>query len=179
MKAKLIIALALMLCGSLIGCSTPKGGLEIQKETRLPIKFAGYRELYIFIAHQVDEDFPTDNHTLFKLAADSTTKIVTLDSKEIPYVYLIENHYYNGGIYDQMRGAHGNGSFFVVRPLANNDAALDTDKGFELVGILSGNVYELTHINGKPRFTTYWHISAGEHPKTDYDWNGKYFEQVK
>lgn len=183
MNFKPILCLALVLAGGLLGCSTTKTTLvskDSNHETiKLPVKFAGYREFYTFVAQHFYGGMPTDADTLFKLAADSTTEIVTLSDEKIPYVYLVTSHYYNGGIYDQIRGAQGNGAYFILRPLATDYATLNTDKGFELVGILAGNSCELTHSNGRPQFVTHWHMSAAESPESIYEWNGKVFEQIK
>jgi hypothetical protein len=94
------------------------------------------------------------------------------------YVYLVTVHYYNGGVFDQIRGAQGNGSYYILRPLSVY-SALDTDKGFELVGVVEGNSWKLMHSNGRCRFVTYWHVSAAESPESIYEWNGKFFEQQK
>jgi len=181
-KSKLILCLALILSGGLFGSSTAKptvAGDTDAEQIKLPIKFAGYRELYAFIAQNSGGGLPTDANTLFKLAADSKTEIITLSDEKMPYVYLIESHYYNGGIYDQIRGAQGNGSYFILRPLATNYAARDTDKGFELIGIADGNSCAMTNSNGKLQFVTHWHLSATESPESIYEWNGKFFELVK
>ena len=177
MKPKLILCLALVVlsCG-LAGCSTTKpvvatGDAAIEP-IKLPVKFAGYREFFTFVAKNTYGGMATDADTLFKLAADSTIKIVGLDFKSMPYVYVVQDHYYNGYL-DEIRGAQGNGQYYILRPLINDGGA---SEGFELVGILDGNAYEVQHINETPRFVSYWHLSAGEHPETIYEWNGKFFE---
>jgi hypothetical protein len=189
MNPKLLLCLALVLSGGLFGCSTARPtfvtGDTDSKPIRLPIKFAGYREFYTFVAQHTSGGVPTNADTLFNLAADSTTKIITLgmgDSRneKMPYVYLVTPHYYNGGVFDQIRGAQGNGEYYILRPLSKY-TALDTDKGFELVGILEGNAYTVQdiNVNETPRFVSYWHLSAGEHPESIYEWNGKFFAQIK
>jgi hypothetical protein len=179
MKPKLVLCLVLVLSGGLFGCSTTKPALIAgdadAEQIKLPIKLAGYREFFTFVAQNTYGGMPTDADVLFKLAADSTIKIIGLDFKQMPYVYLVEDHYYIGE-YDGIRGAQGNGQYYILRPLAADNAALG---GFELVGILDGNAYTVQHINGKPQFVSYWHLSAGEHPETIYEWNGKFFEQKK
>jgi hypothetical protein len=176
---KLILGLALVLSGGLFGCSTAKPVLTAGDagagQIKLPIKFAGYREFYTFVAQNTYGGMPTDADTLFKLAADSTIEIVGLDFKQMPYAYVVEDHYFSGE-FDEIRGAQGNGQYYILRPLATGRAVLG---GFELVGILDGNAYTVQHINGTPRFVSYWHLSANEHPETIYEWNGKYFEPKK
>ncbi len=126
--------------------------------------------------------YSADTDALLKMASDSTTTIITVDDDKAmqdKYIYLIEPHYYDGGIFDKIRGAQGNGSYYVLRPLATNYTEVDTDKGFELIGILSGNSCEFTHETGKPAFVTHWHMSAAEAPETIYEWNGNFFEALK
>jgi len=179
MNPKLILCLVLVLSGILFGCSTTKPAFVIGDtdagQIKLPVKFAGYREFFTFVGQGSINGMPINGDTVFKLAADSTIKIIDLNFKQMPYVYLVESHYFRGA-YDEIRGAQGNGQYYILRPLATGNAALG---GFELVGILDGNAYEVQHINGTPRFVSYWHLSAGEHPETIYEWNGKFFEQKK
>ena len=142
MKLRIALCPALIVSGILFGCSTTRqdsGSVHDTRAVELPIRFAGYRELYTFIAQHTDGGMPTNNDALFKLAADSKTEIITLEDERMPYVYLVEGHYYNGGVYDQIRGAQGNGGYYILRPLATNLSELNTDKGFELVGIAKGN----------------------------------------
>ena len=177
MKPKLILCLALVLGGGLFGCSTTKPALTAGdadvKQIKLPIKFAGYREFFTFVAQNTYGGMPTNADTLLKLAADSSIEIIGLDFKQMPYVYVVESGYFNGE-FDEIRGAQGNGQYYILRPLATDDA---DSGGFELVGILKGNAYAVQYVNGTPRFVSYWHLSAREHPETIYEWNGKFFEQ--
>jgi len=182
MKSKLLLCLALVLSGGLFGCSTPKKefsvgvGTEAQ-DVKLPIKFANYRELYTFIAQHTYGGMPTNDNTLFKLASDSETKIYVFD---IPpsYLWVITPHFFNGG--DEIRGAQGNGDYYVLRPLVvRNFRFANTDCEFELVGVGAGNTLNWSNYNQKARFTTSWHLSAEDHPETIYEWNGKFFEQKK
>lgn len=137
MTSKLVLCLAVVLGGALCGCSTTRPPAIIAPEeqlrqTELPVTFANYRQLYEFMAKlEGVQSFPD---ALFKLAADSQTKMYALDEPP-KHVWVITPHFYNGGIYDQIRGATGNGNFYLVRPLARNDTSLNTDCGFELIGI--------------------------------------------
>lgn len=185
MNNRIPLCLAFVLSGVSYGCSTATSqgsrGVADSGTIGLPVTFAGYREFYTFVAKRTYGGMSTDADTLFKLAADSTTTIITLEDKQMPYVYLVESHYYNGGIYDQIRGAQGNGDYYILRPRATNYTDLDTDKGFELVGIAEGNSCKLTYSNsnGKPRFVTHWHLSVDESPERIYEWNGRFFEELK
>jgi hypothetical protein len=179
MKPKLILCLALILICGIFGCSTTKPvvitGDTVDEPIKLPVKFAGYREFFTFVAKNTYGGMSIDADTVFKLAADSTIEIVGLDFKSMPYVYVVEDHYYNGYL-DEIRGAQGNGQYYILRPLTTGSR---TSRGFELVGIIDGNAYTVQHLNETPRFVSYWHISAGEHPETIYEWNGKFFESKK
>jgi hypothetical protein len=178
-KPKLLLCLALVLSSCLCGCSTTKpifatgdGAIE---QIKLPIKFAGYREFFTFVGTNSNNEMPINDDTVFKLAAESTIEVVDLSYKQMPHVYVVEPHYFRG-IYDEIRGAQGNGQYYVLRPLAADNAVLG---GFELVGILDGNAYTVQHVNGIPRFVCNWHLSAREHPESIYEWNGKKFERAK
>ena len=185
-KRKLRLCLALVLSGCIFGCSTTKPVFADHNadigHNPLPIKFAGYREFFTFVGTNSNNGMPINNDTLFKLAAESQVEIITVDFPQMPYLYVVKTHYFRNGfdtnhvfnfVYDEIRGAQGNGQFYILRPLATTNAALG---GFELLGILNGNAYTVQHLNGTPRFVSYWHLSAGEHPESIYEWNGKFFE---
>lgn len=179
MSRKLLLCLALIFSACLFGCSTTKptfaaGDLDAG-QIKLPIKFAGYREFFTFVGTNSSNEMPINDDTVFKLAAESTIKIINLDCKQLSYVYVVETHYFRG-MYDEIRGAQGNGQYYILRPLTADNAALG---GFELVGILDGNAYTVQHIDETPRFVCYWHLSAREHPESIYEWNGKFFELKK
>ena len=167
----------------IVGCSPSKQPVQAPVGTEVPVKlpltFPSYQAFYAFVARRTYGGMPTDAETLFKLAADSTTEILTLEDKQLPYVHLVTSHYYNGGIYDRIRGAQGNGDYYILRPLAPDYTALDTDRGFELVGIAEGNTWRLRYVTGRPRFVTTWHMSADESPESILEWNGRFFESVK
>jgi hypothetical protein len=182
MKPKLILCLSLVLSGGLFGCSTTHwSSSEADTDTKLPVRFNNYRELYAFIEARTYGGMPTNMDTTLAMASDSETKIVTLSDDKIPYVYLVTPHLYDGGIYDHIRGAQGNGYYYILRPLAKaTDYTSDgKEHGFDLIGIGEGNTFTWTNSNGKTGFITTWHLSAGEHPETIYEWNGKFFEHVK
>jgi hypothetical protein len=181
MESKFTFCLAFILCIGLFGCATSHySDANTDSDVKLPIRFKNYRELYTFISREVFEDknMSSQPDTIFKLAADSETETYALVNSPF-YLWVITPHYLNGGIYDQIRGAQGNGIFFIVRPLAKNFTSDETDCGFELVGIASGNVVNFSGYNQTTRLTACWHISATKHPETTYEWNGKSFEQVK
>jgi len=177
MKPQHLLCLILILISGLTGCATdPSPGIEPRADVsvQLPVRFRTYQELYTFIAQR--EGVPAD--AVFKLAADSETEIDGFDDP-LPYLWVITPHFYNGGIFDQIRGEQGNGRYYILRPLARDFSSLDTDRGFELVGLAEGNSVRWTSVNRTLQLITGWHISAGESPETVYQWNGKFFEQMK
>ena len=184
MKPKLFLCLALVLSADLFGCSTTRWGMDNpDTNAKLPIRFRNYSELYTFIAARANGgvDVSTNANTVLAMASDSTTEIVGLANDNIPYVYLVTPHFYDGGIYDHIRGAQSNGDYYILRPLdkVTDDTGDGKDHGFELIGIGEGNTFRWTNTNGMIGFVTTWHISATEHPENVYEWNGKTFEQVK
>jgi hypothetical protein len=173
MKFRLLLCLALVFSGGLFGCSTTKPAsiATDAEQIKLPITFASLDDFFTFVARNSINGMPINDDTVSKLVADSTDKIVDLDSKQrqMPFVHVLESHYFNRG-FDEIRGVKGNGQFYILRPLTNK---------VELVGILDGNSYRLQPINGTPRFVSYWHLSANKSSENIYEWNGKFFEQKK
>jgi hypothetical protein len=161
-------ALLLMLC--VVGCSCTS--LPNESKSRPP-RFKNYGAVFRFIAQQAE--LPTDTATLFMLAADSSIEVLAFD--EIPTLYLVTPHYFAGGLYDQIRGAQGNGRYYLLRPLNRDITAVgNLDRGFEVVGVADGNTYKWEWFNKRPRLVTAWHLSASESPTNIYDWNGSEFK---
>lgn len=183
MKPKILLFLALVLSGGLVGCSTNRQPAVIAPErllrqTGLPVRFANHHQLYGFIAkHEGVQSFPD---AVFRLAADSNTELYDFDDAP-RHVWVVTPHFYtvyNSGSSDLIRGATGNGNFYLVRPLAGNSASRNTDCGFELVGTVEGNTYGFSGFNQTTRLTTHWHLSADKSPETVYEWNGHFFGQL-
>ena len=84
-----------------------------------------------------------------------------LTSRELDYAD--KNEFW--GI-SQIRGAQDNGLFYVIEK---------NGKGYDLIGILSGNSYRYTEFNGKETFITTWHISASQFNQCLYQWDGKMY----
>ena len=74
--------------------------------------FSDYVEAFRYIARR--EELPTDAGTVFRLAADSSVEVWRFN--DIPILYVITAYYYAGGLYDQIRGAQGNGCYYLLRP---------------------------------------------------------------
>lgn len=184
MKSKLLLCLALILSGGLFGCATAHYSADSSANDienigpKLPIQFKNYCELYAFILARTWNGMPTNEDTMLAMASDSETEIATLDGRKMPYVFVITPHFLDGNVYDHIRGAQGNGDYYILRPLAKQSDYTGDGKnyGFELIGIGEGNTLEWTNWNGKTAFINTWHVSAGEHATTIHVWNGKIFE---
>ncbi len=71
--------------------------------------------------------------------------------------------------YCDMRGAQGNGSYYLFMPV---------ETGFQFAGKMGGNRYKWTTVNGSPQFVTGHHMSASQSYETIYDWNGTMFKET-
>ena len=144
-------------------------------QLKSPIHFKDYEELFDYIAFQnglktgLDNGGPGD---VFKLAVDSKIDYHR-DSDGIPDTAVIMPNYIQTFLYENhrfrdnfIRGAQGNGSYYVIR---------FENEGIDLIGILEGNGYSWTSINGKEALETSWHMSAREYVRTIYEWDGKVF----
>ena len=132
-----------------------------------PAFFNSWKECFRFMASYISIEDIDDS--LFKLAAESSTDWYWLkpDEKSIVIVIKLEtlqDHY------SAIRGVQGNGLYYLFMPVEN---------GFHYLGRMDGNTYRWDTLNGKPRFTTKWHMSANESIETIYDWNGTYFSVTK
>jgi hypothetical protein len=137
--------------------------------------FTDYHAAFRFIAER--ERLPMDAGTLFRLAADSEIQVWCFD--DIPPLYVITARYYAGGIYDQIRGAQGQGRYYLLRTFARDFTAVgNIDRSFELVGVAEGNSYTWQTINHQLRLITRWHLSAAESSTNAYDWDGRAFNSV-
>lgn len=166
--------LVMMVC--LAGCANrrvlPSSQPYFNEEEAIGLKFSTYEETFRFIARQ--ETIPMDDRTVFRLAADSDIEVLRFEN--LATFYLVEANFYGGGIYNQVRGAQLNGRYYVLRSLSEDYIQPDNlEKGFELVGILSGNRYEVKRSEGKLSIVTSWHVSATERGVHTYTWDGKAF----
>lgn len=138
-----------------------------------PIHFQNYQELFTYIASQNG----LDPETIFDLAVDSRIDYKSRQTNADPIIAVITASYLQdhkspyGDKYriNNIRGASGNGNFYVIR---------FEEEGLDLIGILVGNGYSWTNINGNDALFTSWHMSAAEYVKTVYEWDGKVFRLV-
>lgn len=126
--------------------------------------FKNYKDCFLFIAKEQDLDKVEDS--LFKLAAESTMRRMYINGQnnEMPLI-IIESNYYNN-MNNSIRGAQGNGDYYLFKVLKN---------GYEYVGKIGGNSYSCGTYNNYLRFITSWHMCAGENIESIYDWNGTSF----
>jgi hypothetical protein len=132
-----------------------------------PAFLNSWKECFRFMAGYISVEDTDDS--LFKLAAESSMDWYWLnpDEKSIVMVIKLEtlkDHY------SAIRGVQGNGLYYLFKPVKN---------GFHYLGRMDGNSYRWGTLNGKPRFTTQWHMSANESIETIYDWNGTSFSVTK
>jgi len=125
--------------------------------------FKNYRECFRFMAR--DRDSKIDDDQLFKLAAESSMNWYWLDSETRRIVIVIKLDLL-GDTYSAIRGAQGNGDYYLFVPVSN---------GFLHVGTMWGNSYKYGTLNGKPRFIASAHMSAASAIETEYVWDGSRF----
>ena len=104
----------------------------------LPRLFSGYRDVYRFIAEI--EGLPTDPDSVLKLAAESHITIV--HPKQ--FYLLIRPDFWNENFVSQIRGAHGNGPFYVLR---------QEGRQLRLIGTIFANHIDWGSRNEQPCFT--------------------------
>src|SRR5687767_349121 len=124
--------------------------------------FVSYEAAFKYIAEC--EDLPTDSHTVFGLAADSTLE--RSHSHLIGDLVIVRAEYYGQSRFG-IRGAQGQGRYYAFQT---------GDDGWKLVGIFHGNSYRWDAVGNTLRVIARWHISAGESPETIYTWKGRLFE---
>lgn len=165
MISKIVSGLALVLSSVLFGCVTQRPDPRDLLSASEPLHFKNYREAYAYVAHC--EGLPTDADTLLKLAAESKMEITPVEN--LGTFHIIEASYYADGL-DQIRGAQGNGRFYVLRENKGN---------FDLAGILEGNAYRWNNTDNHAALQTHWHVGGGDNDDwTDYSWNGQSFGAI-
>ena len=114
-----------------------------------------YKEVFRYVADQ--EDLPTDEGSIFKLAVESNAEYLRVNPSEWFLVVRVE--FLEGSHASKPRGAQGNGPFYVFR---------ETPKGFVPIGTMFGNAYTWGSTNGRLQFDVNSHVSAEESKKTRY-----------
>jgi len=141
-----------------------------------PEHFSSWRGFFSHVASRsVDLGLdPKDLDSLFALAAESAVTPLPAE----PSLILVEPHFYRWkpqqGPIDQLRGASGNGDYYLLQ----RDAS-----GFLLIGRMWGNGCEhsgtaFENSIKTERFKCKAHASGGSHTVTEYQWDGKTFRQL-
>ena len=124
--------------------------------------FVSYEAAFRYIAKC--EGLPSDSHTLFALATDSTLE---RSHSHVTGDLVIVRADYCGQSQFGIRGAQGQGRYYAFQT---------RDDGWKLVGIFHGNSYRWDAVGDTLRVITRWHMSAAESPETVYTWKGQLFE---
>jgi hypothetical protein len=124
--------------------------------------FESYEAAFRYIARW--EQLPSDRHTLFLLAADSTLErthwALTGD------VMIVRAEYYGQSQFG-IRGVRGQGRFYVFQTGGD---------GWRLVGICHGDSYRWEAVGDMLRIITTTHFSVNVSDETIYTWKGQLFE---
>lgn len=137
-------------------------------ETDKPQTFKNWQECFRFMANELGDMLPNqDDDTLFKLAAESSAETYWIKSPKIAIVIKLD---YIEGSYSLIRGAQGNGAYYIFSPVEN---------GYEFLGTLEGNSYKWQDSgSGGSKFITTWHWSADETGENIYDWDGHQYKKT-
>lgn len=131
--------------------------------------FDSYQQLFSYIADE--NGLGTDPQTILKLAADSRVEYLNSTTKDGPLRAIITANWINtqefAGV-NSLRGASNNGLFYVVQ---------FSYDGLQLIGILEGNGFKSSQVNGQEVLITSWHMSANEYVQTIYEWDGNVFKK--
>lgn len=161
-----VVAFAVLALAGLSCSTAPRMAMKDMSIGNKPgPSFSDYRQLFSWIAKC--EGLPTDARTIFDLAAES--KLDYFQDEKFGKICIIEVNYYGDGQFNQIRGAQGNGRYYVIK---------STERGFDLVGILEGNSYSWDNVGERRRLITTWHMSISENEGMTYDWNGKTFGAI-
>ena len=111
-------------------------------------RFASYEEVFRFIASRSDLE-TVDDTSVFKLASDSCVDYVRARKEDW---YLVVRADYLVDHISAIRGVQGNGPFYVFR---------EVDGAFRFLGVMFGNAYTQTSVNGEVGFDVRSHAGGG------------------
>lgn len=112
-----------------------------------PRSFGRYSDLFRYVAEA--ELLPTDEDSIFRLAAESTVDYVGVRPGE--WYVVVRAELREEGETSRLRGAQGNGPYYVFRKQGN---------AFLLLGTMFGNRYTWGSLNGSLVFTVTAQLSA-------------------
>jgi hypothetical protein len=129
-----------------------------------PTRFASYEQVFRFIASQSDLE-QIDRSSVFKLAAESCVEYVRTRPKA--WYLVIRADYLHNHI-STIRGAQGNGPFYVFH---------EGGGAFTFLGVMGGNAYTQTSVNGNIGFDVSAHAGGGKTTTAHYDVVGEMLVQ--
>jgi hypothetical protein len=118
-----------------------------------------YRAVFQYIVD--NEDIPVDKPDLFNMAAESVVDHVQTEPAQ--WFLVVKPDLLNEKHGSMLRGAQGNGPFYVFR---------ETPQGFEVLGTMFGNGYKAGSTNGRLQLRTTSHGSAEISQETVYEVEG-------
>ncbi|MBI4649961.1 hypothetical protein HY745_01440 [Candidatus Desantisbacteria bacterium] len=138
---------------------------KIAEDAKAPEPLASYKEIFEFIARE--NELPSDPDTLLKIAADS---ILRRHQKIGEYEEIISIEAEYRSKYNNIRGAHNSGNFYIFGK---------TGKTYKHIGTLRGAKLNEGTINGELLFKTRdpWRADQGQ--EIIYKWNGRRFMKVE
>jgi hypothetical protein len=114
-----------------------------------PRTFDRYPDLFRHLAET--ELLPTDEESIFKLAAESTVDYIGVGAGA--WYVVVRAELREEGEASRLRGAQGNGPYYVFRKQGGT---------FQLLGKMFGNSYTWGTLNGAPVFTVTTHLSVDQ-----------------
>jgi hypothetical protein len=121
-----------------------------------PPRFVSYEQMFRFIASQSDLEH-VDRSSVFKLASESCVQYVRANPKEW---YLVIRADYRHDHVSTIRGAQGNGPFYVFHEVGG---------AFIFLGVMFGNGYTQASVNGNIGFDVHAHAGGGKTTTAHYD----------
>jgi len=149
----------------MVASFAPADAPPVRNEPRV---FKNWTDCFRFMADACQCVFTRDADSLFKLAAESSMEWFWLEEGSSQVVIVIKLDMLSGP-YSAIRGAQGNGPYYLFTP---------AEEGFRFVGAMDGNRFRWGTRNGRARFTTNWHMSATQSIENIYDWDGVMFRQT-
>lgn len=145
-----------------------------------PKRLENYRRVFEFIGRHelVSTGIAPElkDEVLIKLAADSTVSVRSA-SDGSPEFWVVRPDYITPGrkgSTSRIRGASGNGRFYVLMPRPELNAQSES-MAFDVVGVLAGNDYKWRIVNHTPVIVSSWRDSSNRTLETVYSWNGGMF----
>lgn len=161
----LLIAVPILCCLLL---SAPSSFAEEEGRFKAPVHFQSYQDIFGYIITQ--NGLFNDPEMVLQLSNDCKVDYVTPESsKDGQLAVLIVNLINPDNKVNELRGASGNGEYYVLQFTAT---------GMDLVGVLAGNSWKHQTVNGRDAFVTTWHMSAEEYTEVVYEWNGSIFDRT-